>query len=115
MYRIGDDGLTIAGESDLTAEDLLSPVRLHAQPRDYAVRFLQEILAGGPMSTREVHEAASLEGISPRTLERAKEALGVVCKPSGYQQPWNWELRPSQAPAAPPIFPAPAGLAAAAT
>jgi putative DNA primase/helicase len=80
-YRIvGDEEHDCArivweGTSDLRAEDLLNPPR--ETKRDAAAEFLESALLGGPVLARELYDLAEAEGISDRTLRRAKEELGV--------------------------------------
>jgi hypothetical protein len=68
--------------------------------RDNAKHFLEALLGNGPMESKGVHEAAKENGISPRTLRRAKDALGVEIKPDGPivdgHATWRWHL-PNQA------------------
>src|SRR5207245_1098180 len=40
--------------------------------------FLREQLADGPRSSRDVKEAAEDAGVTPKTLRRARERLGVA-------------------------------------
>ena len=62
--------------------------------RDEAVGFLREALDDGPRPCREVQREARGAGISERTLDRAKIALGVKSGKEG-SGPWLWRL-PSQ-------------------
>ncbi len=39
-----------------------------------------------------ISESAKADGISLRTLERAKAKLGVVACPDGFGGPWVWKL-----------------------
>jgi hypothetical protein len=67
------------GTTPLTARQLLAgPSRdTVAMPRDRACAFLEELLADGPRTSREVWEAARAEGLSERTLCRAKKEVPV--------------------------------------
>jgi putative DNA primase/helicase len=60
--------------------------------RDEAQELLQEALANGSMSAKDIEREAKKAGISPRTLRRAREALGVVVSKDGYQGEWRWQL-----------------------
>jgi len=53
---------------------------------------LREELASGSRPARDVEALASEAGITPRTLRRAADDLGVESRPGGYQQPWEWTL-----------------------
>jgi hypothetical protein len=56
-----------------------------------AKAWLQTTLEAGPMEQREVEKLARKEGITDRTLKRAKQALRV--KSTGKpRQPWIWSL-----------------------
>jgi 5S rRNA maturation endonuclease (ribonuclease M5) len=60
--------------------------------RDEAKKFLADILANGPMVKAEIEEAAGANGISERTLFRAKGELGVMAKKDGPSGTWTWRL-----------------------
>jgi serine/threonine-protein kinase len=62
----------------------------------YAMEFLREQLAFGPLPSKAIKHAASSEGISPATLNRAKKRAGVVSRKlgnPGRAQSWTWALR----------------------
>jgi hypothetical protein len=50
-----------------------------------AMEFLMYALARGPRSVVEVEREAKAQGISKRTLDRARKKLGVKTEKSGYQ------------------------------
>lgn len=50
-----------------------------------AVTFLRTVLAAGPLPVSAVEEVARDEGITRRTLRRARAKLGVRSAPDGYQ------------------------------
>jgi putative DNA primase/helicase len=62
--------------------------------RDSAKKFLTEMLAMGPVSKAEIEDAAEGNGISERTLFRAKADLGIVAKKAkgGMKGGWMWSL-----------------------
>ncbi len=100
-YRVvAPDGVPVikwqAGEGGLGADELLAiePPRQGERRRD-AAQVLRHELAGGPRSGREVEAAATAAGIAASTLRRAADELGVVRRPGGYQEPWQWELPPT--------------------
>jgi putative DNA primase/helicase len=76
-------------EAMQAASDTRSPAL-----KDEAKKFLREILAQGPVPKDEVEEAADGNGISERTLKRAKHELKVVAqKENGKMNgKWTWEL-----------------------
>ena len=62
-----------------------------------ATEFLAALLRDGPLPARTVQTSAEAAGISGRTLERAKQGLGVVSKKRGHSGTrgggeWVWEL-----------------------
>lgn len=94
--EIADDRVAWLGPSELRAEDL-DPAPARAANRsalEVACAFLVDHLAGGPLAAREVLEQASARGIAKRTLERAKEELGLRVErvvDSGRAH-WQWRL-----------------------
>jgi putative DNA primase/helicase len=60
--------------------------------RDEAKKFLADILANGPVIKAEIQDAADANGISERTLFRAKSELGVMAKKDGSNGTWTWRL-----------------------
>ncbi|SRR6266516_4540155 len=56
-----------------------------------ATEFLKSRLANGPASASEVQEQARAM-ISPITLRRAKQGLGVVADKAGFAGGWTWRL-----------------------
>jgi hypothetical protein len=49
-----------------------------------------ETLRGGPMATREIRAAANANGHSWRTLNRAKDSMGVKAIKGGFESGWSW-------------------------
>jgi hypothetical protein len=82
-YRLSapDGGLPAVewlGTSPVSADELLGGApRQEDGPRDRATAFLQQFLAAGPRTSREVWEAAQQAGLSERTLRRARRGLGI--------------------------------------
>ena len=82
------------GACDHTAERLLSAASNPEErlARDEAAEFLRRILADGPVLVREVEREARAEGISERTLNRARKQVGVqaekVGQPGDNKQEW---------------------------
>lgn len=63
-----------------------------------AKRILVDILRDGPMRAEDVREESERAGISPRTLERAKAALGIRSERvggAGATGWWQWSLPPA--------------------
>jgi DNA repair protein RadA/Sms len=78
------------GECELTADDLQAAVQSDPKAREQAEEFLNKKLAKGPQLATKLFADAKAEGISKRTLERAKKNVGAkVKKVSGH---WKWFL-----------------------
>ena len=86
------DGFRWIGEYDITLDELLaggiSPQR--DRQRERAKDFLEALLEDGEVTSAEVYAQAEAEGISRRTLERAKSELGV--RSMQYSEGWVWTL-----------------------
>ncbi len=85
----------IAGAADVSARDLLRERETNGSGSiGSAVAFLTEFLAERPRPTTEVVKAATTQGISTRTLDRARKAMGVrPLKPKGsLDGPWYMAL-----------------------
>ena len=54
--------------------------------------WLHQILAAGPVAGKTVISSAKTDGITERTLRRAKEKIGVITEPNGFRGPWVWRL-----------------------
>jgi hypothetical protein len=69
------------GTSPVSADELLAGAsRRDDQPRDRAAVFLAQFLAAGPRSSHDIWQAAQKAGLSARTVQRAKSALGIHCR-----------------------------------
>ena len=62
--------------------------------RQDADTFLREFLAAGPVASRDIFRAGQANGISRRTLFRAKRRLGIPAHRTGFgaEGGWTWEL-----------------------
>jgi hypothetical protein len=94
--------LSWLGPSTLTAKQLLAgPAR--TGPRNRASQFVKSFLANGPRSSNDLWSAAQEQGLSKRTLMRAKRHLRVLsrraCRDDVTQ--WYWLLPGQTLPAAP--------------
>jgi hypothetical protein len=104
-YEVGHDkrnGLPIeapfliweADYVDITATEALQAVnegKMVAGSRNTAKKFLQQMLRDGPVAAAEIEKAAKAEGIAIKTLNRAKQELGIVSIKDGAS--WTWQLR----------------------
>lgn len=75
-------------ETDVNADEIVSTPRKSRS--GVAKTFLTTFLAKGPQDASIVYEAAEKEGISKRTLERAKTEAGVESQKKG--DGWEWSL-----------------------
>ena len=90
-YIIWDDAPV-----DVTADQAIVAAAKHAKEGrrslEDAVEFLRELLADGPVDAKDVAEAARKEGISKRTLDRAKDKLKVRSTKVDFEEGWEWQL-----------------------
>jgi len=54
--------------------------------------WLRDLLHEGPVAASEIQERAEGEGHAWRTVQRAKERLGVQAEKSGFKGGWEWKL-----------------------
>ena len=69
---------------DYTPDDLLAPAKPNESKLAEAMDFLKEVLSGGPMEQKVVKSKAAEAGVAYRTVERAKELLGVRSDREGW-------------------------------
>lgn len=72
------------GECDLTADDLLAQSPKHGNRLTEAQSFLAKVLVNGPVEQRLILQRAIADGLAMRTVERAKEILGVISERRGW-------------------------------
>jgi len=91
-YRIDSDGFFHwTGTSQLTLETILTEDVDSRE--DEAKLFLETRLSNGPVKAAILYTEAENSDIKKRTLQRAKNALGInVYKGEGFKAPWMWEL-----------------------
>ena len=53
-------------------------------PRTQAADWLREVLSDGPIPAQELRKLCAPNGISWRTLHRAREAIGAICYRAGF-------------------------------
>jgi putative DNA primase/helicase len=84
--------LWYAKHVDVTATEAMQATRSPAA-RDEAKKFLSDLLSAGPMPRKEIDDAAEGNGISERTLFRAKAELNVIARRiGGSKGSWSWQL-----------------------
>jgi hypothetical protein len=89
------DPVTIDVNEAMAAE----PKRLGrpAEDREEAGEWLRDALSDGPRPAKEVtEEAIQGEGLSKRTLDRARKAIGVESYRESIPGPWWWKLPVAQ-------------------
>jgi hypothetical protein len=80
----------------ITAEEAMTPVG-DAEERselEDAKAFLENLLADGPVSSKQIRADAEGAGYSWATVRRAQKALGIVAEKEGMKGPWLWTLPP---------------------
>lgn len=87
----GPLGFTIKENGIQFCEPPSAASNFRAQSRlEEAMVFLREVLADGDKPMREIESAAKERGLSPRTLERAKDKLGIASQKKNAK--WAWSL-----------------------
>jgi len=81
--------LRFVGTDDVSVDDLNSGAE-RTRPKDAAEEFLKRELRDGPRKAKDMEALATEQGISKRTLDRARSRIGVksVQKKTG----WMWSL-----------------------
>jgi putative DNA primase/helicase len=74
---------------DISALEAMTATKSPAA-RDEAKKFLADLLAAGPVASTEIEDAAAANGISRRTLFRAKAELCVEAKQQ--KGKWQWHM-----------------------
>jgi hypothetical protein len=77
---------------NVTAIEAMQAAGGAASARDDVKQFLADLLASGPVASDAVKDAAKANGISERTLFRAKRDLGVEARKDGPDGTWNWRI-----------------------
>lgn len=96
-FEINADGVfKWTGESDLSISGMLAH-KSNESNEDRsalaeAMRFLKEQLAAGGKLKADLDIGARGQGISLRTLDRAKTKLGIKPRKAGFGGGWTWEL-----------------------
>jgi hypothetical protein len=83
-------GFCWLGDYDISIDELLSSVKPPESQFAKARRLIETVLAHGAVAAVDIMQAAEKQGISLKTLTRAKDALNVVSVKRGVK--WYWEL-----------------------
>src|SRR5262249_46325332 len=90
-YIIWDDAPV-----NMTADQAIVAAANHAKEGRRSLaeakKGFREPVADGPVSASEGEKAASEEGISERTLRRARKELGIIPKKDDFAGGWSWSL-----------------------
>jgi hypothetical protein len=96
-FELRDGRFLWAGFSEARPEDLLAArdeANAERRKLPQAVAWLRDVLAEGPVPSREIRERAEPElGVSWRTMWSAARELGVRTRRDG--RTWVWELPPT--------------------
>ena len=74
------------------AEALAHEAPEELRGRKEAEAWLRELLADEPVEAAEIRRAARDNGIAEKTLYRAKKALGIEARKTGFAKGWIWIL-----------------------
>lgn len=89
-FRLSESGFEWLGESDISAEELLSGCS-STDKHKTAVDFLQNVLRDGKeVPASSIFAQARALGVSKRTMENVKQELGVKSIKSGSL--WMWKM-----------------------
>jgi hypothetical protein len=84
--------VTWDGPTDLTADAVMAMTNERETPKlDEAIAFLQGELKDGPRPVEGVKSHATALGISPATLKRAREQIGVIARQIKGSPHGGWE------------------------
>ena len=83
-------GFTWLGEYDITIDEILNGIKKQESQFAKARRLIETALVNGPVLAVDMEQMAEEQGISPKTMSRAKSALGVISVKHGNQ--WYWEM-----------------------
>ena len=81
-------------DAHIAADDIIADHETRSA-RDEAVEWLRDLLADGPVAAKDVRRQAQADGISNRTLDRAKVTLQAISEPSRDESNisgWTWRL-----------------------
>ena len=94
MIAFGFDpvaGFNWQGECDINADDLFNGARqTHESQSDKAQRLILDMLSNGAEEAAKILRTAEMQGISEKTLKRAKSELGVYSFKKSER--WFWSM-----------------------
>lgn len=93
-FSVGENGIEFIEELDATPDELMNRFSaVIGRPDDKtqeAMTFISEMLAEGPLSSKECEARLREAGIKASTAKKAKKMLGVVSSKSALT--WTWSL-----------------------
>jgi hypothetical protein len=82
-FELSESGFSWIGDYEITADEVLGGIAPKVNKQDRATALLKELAENHKMlPSKEIEEAAREENISKRTLENAKQSLGIKEKRS---------------------------------
>jgi hypothetical protein len=87
------------GTCELRPDDLVAtqPPESTAPRKSAASHWLRDMLANGPVFVEDLKTSAEDAGFAWRTIERAKESIGIEAKKSTFNGGWQWSLSTANA------------------
>ena len=90
-FELSEDGFHWLGDYEITADEVLGGIAPKANKLEQAKHLLREVAeTNNAMQSNEIFNLAEEQGISRRTLENAKNELGIRAK--RINNSWYWEL-----------------------
>jgi hypothetical protein len=83
-------GFCWLGEYDIGIDEMLNGIKKPESQFAKARRLIETELANGAVPAADMEQMAEEQGISPKTLNRAKAALGVISIKRNNK--WYWEI-----------------------
>lgn len=91
-FELSESGFRWIGDYEITADEVLGGIAPKVNKQDRATDLLKELMNDRKMiPSNEIFEIAREENISKRTLENAKQSLGIKAKK--INDTWYWILK----------------------
>ena len=91
-FELSEDGFRWSGDYEITADEVLGGIAPKVNKQDRATALLKELMKDRRIiPSNEIFEMAREEDISKRTLENAKQSLGIKAKK--INDTWYWVLK----------------------
>lgn len=90
-FELTQDGFIWLGDYDITADEVLGGIVPKSSKMDQAKHFIKSLMGDKVIvASNEITEMAKAEGIAIRTLNAAKQELGIKAK--RINNVWYWDL-----------------------